>query len=124
MAHIERRALSTFYSAPSLGIRYVDDTFCVIHPDHIEDFHQHLNCILSSIKFTVEHEENNSLAFLDVKLTREESYISTTIFKKLTNTDRYLQYSSHHPRHQKLQAEKLTRSQKFISYLLLVAMLE
>ena len=99
---------------PSLWLRYVDDTFCILNKDHINDFHAHLNSICSHIQFTIEKERNFSLPFLDVLVKRNSrngsiithSLLSTTIYRKPTHTNRYLHYTSHHPKYQKLTVAK------------------
>ena len=50
------------------------------------------------IQFTAEIEENNSLPFLDILLLhQEDGSIKTSVFRKPTNTDKYLDFNSHHP---------------------------
>ena len=99
MEDVEGRTLSSFKSTgPLFWKRYVDDTWTAIHPDQIDEFHQHLNSIEPSIQFTREVEGNNQLSFLDVLLKKDEDgHISTSVYRKPTHTDQYLQYSSHHP---------------------------
>ena len=75
MEFVEHRAIFTFHTAPKLWVRYVDDTFCVIEQQYAEEFHKHLNSILPFITFTLEREQNQSLAFLDVKLTRNKNIL-------------------------------------------------
>ena len=58
--------------------------------------------ICKHIQFTKEIEFKSSLPFLDVLVSRSGNNISTQIHKKPTHTDRYLPYTSHHPKHQKL----------------------
>ena len=67
------------------------------------------------IQFTIEKEHNFSLRFLDVLVkcssrngnTTAHSFLSTTtIYRKPTHTNRYLHYTSHHPKHQKLTVAK------------------
>ena len=71
-------------------------------------FHKHLNSILPSITFTLEREQNQSLAFLDVKVSRNrDNTISTTIYKKPTHTDQYLQFDSRHSKHHKFAVVKI-----------------
>ena len=107
MEFVEHRAISTFHTPPKLWVRYVDDTFFVIEEQYAEEFHKHLNSISPSIMFTLEREQNQSLAFLDVKVTRnKDNTISLTIYKKPTHTDRYLQFDSHHPKHHKFAVAK------------------
>ena len=87
---------------------------CILNKDHINDFHTHLNSICSHIQFTIEKEHNFSLPFLDVLVKRNSrngsitthSLLSTTIYRKPTHTNRYLHYTSHHPKHQKLTVAK------------------
>jgi hypothetical protein len=51
--------------------QYVDDTFVLAEPDtNIQDVPDILNGFHPSIKFTYEVEEDNSLPFLDVRVTR------------------------------------------------------
>ena len=48
----------------------------------------------------MEIEENNSIAFLDVLVIKNNNEtLSTSVYRKPTHTDRYLNYcSNHHPR--------------------------
>ena len=102
MEHLENRAMSAFHTPPSLWLRYVDDTFCIIKHSVVDDFHDFLNKT-TCLTFTVEHEANRAISFLDVAVTRtDNNLISTTVYKKPTHTDRYLHFDSHHPKHQKL----------------------
>ena len=103
MELIERQTLTTFREPPRIWLRYVDDVFCVIKSSVIDDFHHHINSISPNVKFTLELEDNNSLAFLDVYVKRTvNGKLWTTIYQKPTHTDRYLQFDSHHPLHHKL----------------------
>ena len=64
--------------------------------------HNYLNTISISIKFPKELEKSGQLAFLDVSIQRmEDGSLATCVYRKPTHTDRYLQYSSHHPVKQK-----------------------
>ncbi|BHF78637.1 hypothetical protein SprV_0602175000 [Sparganum proliferum] len=51
---------------PKSWARYVDDTFVVIERDQMLTFKEQLNTVFEDIQFTMEEEENNQLAFLDV----------------------------------------------------------
>ena len=53
--------------------RYVDDTFCLFNNKHEAlVFFEFLNSQHDSIKFTMEKENNNSLAFLDVLINNKD----------------------------------------------------
>ena len=74
-------------------------------------FHDHLNGISSFIKFTYELKVEGELPFLDVLVTRQHSgALTTTIYHKPTHTNRYLQFTSHHPRHHKLSVARSLRN--------------
>ena len=80
-----------------------------------------LNSIEPTVQFTKETESDGVLAFLDVKLTRENTgYLDYTVYRKPTHTDRYLNFRSDHPlQHKKTviiktllcRAERLTSSE-------------
>ena len=106
MEHIEKAALMTFHTPPKLWLRYVDDTFCVLKKEHMTEFHQHINSVCHHIQFTMEEEHNLSLPFLDVLVTRHDKTLRTQVYRKLTHTDRYLLFDSHHLQHQKLSVTK------------------
>lgn len=98
MEVLEEKALQSFIHPPRIYKRYVDDTICVIRRDLIDEFHQHLNSQDSDIKFTVERYADDGLPFLDtLNKIKEDGSIDVSIFRKKTHTDRYLQFSSHHP---------------------------
>ena len=96
MAQFEQEALESSTHKPKVWYRYVDDTF-VIWPHGMEKlqmFLEHLNSRHNNIKFTMELEDNGSLPFLDVLLTRTGGKLSHTVYRKPTNTNRYLNASS------------------------------
>ena len=49
------------------------NTFVIIKKTEVDEFHNHINTIEASIKFTIEHETNNFIPFLDICVTREAS---------------------------------------------------
>lgn len=76
----------------------VDDTCTAVHRDKVQHLLQHLNSIEGTIQFTVEMESEGILPSLNVKLHHEpDGSISTSVYRKATHTDKYLDFSSHHP---------------------------
>jgi hypothetical protein len=68
MEKLETDALATCAYPPRIWYRYVDDTFVVIHKDHVQGLKDHMNTYHPSIKFTSEEPVDNSLAFLDARV--------------------------------------------------------
>ena len=99
MEVIESRALSTFFEPPRIFKRYVDDTICVIKKNNIDDFHKHLKeQDKDNIDFTIERYSDSGLPFLDtLNRVSEDGTIKISIYRKRTHTDKYLDYTSHHP---------------------------
>ena len=98
MEHVEERALITAPHPPKWWYRYVDDSHVCITREHLTEFHSHLNSINEHIKFTVEEEKDGSIAFLDTMTSRNpDGTIKTSVYRKATHTDKYLQFNSHHP---------------------------
>ncbi|BHF61529.1 hypothetical protein SprV_0100450400 [Sparganum proliferum] len=83
---------------PKFWARYVDDTFVVIDRNQLLTFKERLNAVFPDIQFTMEEEENNQLAFLDVLVCRKDcGGLKTKVFRKATNTMQVLNFNSNHP---------------------------
>ena len=65
--------------------------------DHIETFRGYLNCQHPNIKFTSEIEENNSISFLDIKVSRVNNSFSTNIYRKVTFSGVFTNFESFIP---------------------------
>nr|XP_054766136.1 uncharacterized protein LOC129273118 [Lytechinus pictus] len=84
--------------SPRIWKRYVDDTFIVTNRSTTDCLLNYVNAQQSSIRFTMETEDNNRIAFLDNIVHRDsEGGLTTTLYRKHTHTDQYLAYDSHHP---------------------------
>ena len=82
--------------------RYLDDCFIfwTQGKEKLHTFHNLLNNLHESIKFTMEYNENE-LPFLDVLIIKKGDEITTDIFCKETDTHQYLDFKSCHPAHTK-----------------------
>ena len=67
-----------------------------IHYQSLDEFLGHLNSQKPAIQFTMEKEEDGKIAFLDVLVEKKGTLAATSIFRKKTHTDRYMNYDSHH----------------------------
>ncbi|BHF74791.1 hypothetical protein SprV_0501787900 [Sparganum proliferum] len=61
-------------------------------------FQEHLNAVFPDMRFTMEEEEKNQLAFLDILLCRKDrGGLKTKLLRKATNTMQVLNFNSNHP---------------------------
>jgi hypothetical protein len=103
MEHFERLALDWAQHKPPLWFRYIDDTF-VVWPhatEQIQTFLRNLTSLKPAIHFTMEIESDGAIPFLDVLDIRKETTLVTKVYRKPTNTGRYLSFNSNHPPHVK-----------------------
>ncbi|KAG5886104.1 hypothetical protein JTB14_031703 [Gonioctena quinquepunctata] len=117
MEIVKTKALTTSSLKPKLWLRYVDDILVIWPHGHqkLLTFFNHLNEIHTQIKFTMEAEEENKLAFLDVMIMKKPyGTLGHTVYRKKIHTNRYLNaYSHHHPKQIHLEAKTLiTRSRR------------
>ena len=98
-------ARQRFLAVPRHIFIYMDDIWCIIKTpptprrpglrssnlplsNPAEDFRGCLNAIHPRVQFTMEEEENHSIAFLDVFITRhDDGTLTTKIFRKPSNTN-------------------------------------
>ena len=98
METFEEQAIEPAPSKPKIWKRYVDDIFTILDRDRVDSFLQHLNSQQPTIRFTMETENDNKIAFLDASVSREpDGSLTTSVYRKPTHTDQYLEYDSHHP---------------------------
>ena len=98
MEYLEKIAIDTSLNPVRLWKRYIDDIFCILHKSTVDSFLDHLNSLSTSIKFTLEKENNNVLPFLDVLVVHDEQgRLITKVYRKNTHTNRYLSFKSNNP---------------------------
>jgi hypothetical protein len=86
--------------------RYVDDILLVYDTRHtdINNVFSHFNTINKGIQITLEQEQNNSIHFLDLTITRTNNSFQFKIYRKPTTTDAINPADSCHPAEHKMSA--------------------
>jgi hypothetical protein len=106
MEKFEKNSLESHHLKPSRWKRYFDDTN-IKWPhgkEALDRFFKHLNGISENIKFTMDLEDNNSIPFLDILMTRkQDGTLGHKVFREKTHTDNYLHAESHHNPSQKME---------------------
>ena len=104
MEVIEEQAIhnAVISPRPKVWERFIDDSVAIIKKSAVCSFHDTLNSIDPYINFTIEHEQNRQIAFLDTLISKNNCSISIDVHRKPTHTNRYLDYDSHHDYKQKI----------------------
>ena len=92
-------------------MRKVNDVISAVSGTEAERLLSHLNSVEPSILFNLEREKDIHLPFLDLIVSRGvRENLETKVYRKLTHTDKYLAFDSHHPIcHKKSVAKTLLR---------------
>ena len=96
MVELEQNIIPKLSKDISLWKRYVDDTICFVNSSRISHVLESLNSFHSNIKFTAEIEKGSKIAFLDILICYKD-LINTTVYRKKTNTDLYINWKSFSP---------------------------
>ena len=70
--------------------RYVDDTICFVKIGTTKFIISVLNSFDKHIQFTFEEENDESIPFLDILISRKRNDITTAVYRKSTCNDIYL----------------------------------
>ena len=98
MESFEVEALTSAPHPPHLWKRFVDDTFTILQSSKRDGFLEYLNSIDQHIQFTAEDQRSDgAMPFLDILVTPgKDGSLSTSVYRKPTHTDLYLQWDIHH----------------------------
>ncbi|XP_072025387.1 uncharacterized protein [Amphiura filiformis] len=104
---LEQQALASapLDCRPTLWKRYVDDILEIVNKEQVDNLTDHLNQSdpTGNIKFTYEKEQEGTIPFLDTLIVRKaDGSVKLLVYRKVTHTDQYLNFESHHPIHHKL----------------------
>ena len=94
MVELERTIIPSLSDKIKFWKRYVDGTIVFVKTNKINNILSSLNSYYSNIQFTMEIEQNNKIPFLVVLLIRHVETISTNVYRKVTNTDFYINWKS------------------------------
>ncbi|XP_065568918.1 uncharacterized protein LOC136032575 [Artemia franciscana] len=100
LQHIETNIFKQDFKDLQLYMRYVDDCLIIWNgaQDKLRSFLNVFNQQDPDINFTIELKNNRKLPFLDVLITKRETRLDLSGYRKPTHSDRYLRYDSHnHP---------------------------
>ena len=99
MCELENYVIPRLADKLSNWMRYVDDTFALIKPEEERYVQEELNSYHQNIQFTYELEDQRKIAFLDVLVSKsgEDGSLETSVYRKSTNTDVYMNWMSHAP---------------------------
>ena len=97
MEHFESLAIPSSPTLIKWWFRYVDDVHSATRKDQVNKFQEHLNSIDPHFKFTIELPGTDGLFFLDTLTKSTSNSIESTVYRKPTHTDGYLNYNSNHP---------------------------
>ena len=88
----ERTVITMALHPAKVWERFHDDVYSILKRKHLENLFHHINNHHQNIKFIMKEESNRELAFLDSFSSR----VSLLVYRKPTQTEQYLYYSSHH----------------------------
>ena len=89
--------------------RMKDDIFFVLKLTKSttpEDFKTYLNSIEPRIQFTLEMEKNRALNFTDLTTSRQDNRFVMKVYRKVTQTNRYINWKSYVPKATKIGSIK------------------
>ena len=98
MENLEVKAINTSPHPLWCGRDLWMTLLVVIKAAHKQEFLEHINSIDHHIQFTSEDSRSDgSMPLLDMMITpKEDGRLSTTVYRKPTHIDLYLQWDSHH----------------------------
>ena len=88
---------------PLFYVRYVDDIFVLMKNNNdLNNFYHEMNTLHPNLQFTLERSNNNKLPFLDTEVKQLSNRLQTSVYRKPTDTNLIMQYTSICPKTWKL----------------------
>ena len=98
MVELETSVIPNLSNKVKLWKRFVVDTYCLARSEYIDNILLALNSFHKNIKFAIEIEKDNTIPFLDILIIRKPGKIETTVYRKKTCTDLYMNWYSFAPK--------------------------
>ena len=92
MVELETSVIPNLSNKVKLWKRFVDDTYCLARSEYIDNILLALNLFHKNIKFTFEIKKDNAIPFLNILI--KPGKIETTVYRKKTCTDLYMNWYS------------------------------
>ena len=96
--------------------RYADDTICFIKTGTTEFITSVLNSFDKNIQFTFEEENDETIPFLDILISTKRNNITTTVCRKSTCNDIYLNWNAFAPATWKIRTLKTFVERAYIVF--------
>ena len=97
MEYLESLAIPSSPTLIKWWFRYVNDAHSTNRKDQVNQLQKHLISIDPHIKFTIKLRGTDGLPFLDTLTKPIPTSIESTVYRKPTHTDRYLNHNSNPP---------------------------
>ena len=100
LVHFEKNWLQICPSdfKPHYYRRYVNDIFVLFtSPKHLEAFRNFLNGRHANMLFTIEHEKQDRMSFLDIAVSGEDKTYTTSVYRKPTFSGVYTHFGTFLP---------------------------
>ena len=98
IVELETSIIPKLSNKVKLWKRFVDDTYCLARSEYIDNILLALNSSHKNIKFTFEIEKDNTIPLLDILIIRKVGKIETTVYRKKSCTDLYMNWHSFAPK--------------------------
>ena len=97
MNAIEEKVIPNIEDNITIYKRFVDDSFLLLKKE--SNIQTIINAFESNskLRFTYELESNRNISFLDISVTREDTHLSMSVFRKSTSSGKCLDYDSFGP---------------------------
>ena len=96
MEYFESSAIPSSPTLIKWWFRYVEVVHSDTRKDQVNKLQEHLSSVDPHIKFTIELPGTDGLPFLDTLTKSISNSIESTVYRKPTHRDRYLDYNSNH----------------------------